>query len=64
MAIKIKGFGRKRDLNDIRDYTPETESVKNILTSQQNFKYTTNTGDNNTQLNIKAQISKGAIPPQ
>lgn len=31
MAIKIKGFGRKRDLNDIRDYTPETKQVKQIL---------------------------------
>ena len=30
MSIKIKGFGRKRDLNDIRDYTPNSEQIKNI----------------------------------
>lgn len=33
MAIKIKGFGRKKDFNDIRDYTPETKQVKTILMS-------------------------------
>ena len=38
MAIKIKGFGRKRDLNDIRDYTPETESVDKILKTAQKYK--------------------------
>lgn len=31
MAIKIAGFGWKRDLNDIRDYTPESTEVKKIL---------------------------------
>ena len=37
MAIKIRGFGRKRDLNDIRDYTPETKQVKELLRTTQTF---------------------------
>jgi C1A family cysteine protease len=32
MAIQVKGFGWKRDLNDLRDYTPEHEEVRKILT--------------------------------
>ncbi len=32
MAIKIKGFGWKRDLNDQRDFTPENSEIKKILT--------------------------------
>src|SRR4249919_1326585 len=31
MPIKIKGFGRRKDLVDVRDYTPETQQVKEIL---------------------------------
>ena len=33
MAIRVKGFGWKRDFNDPRDFTPEQEQVKKILTS-------------------------------
>ncbi len=32
MALKIKGLGWKRDLNDHRDYTPEHSEIKKILT--------------------------------
>lgn len=32
MAIQVKGFGWKRDFNDPRDFTPEQEQVKRILT--------------------------------
>jgi C1A family cysteine protease len=31
MAFQIKGFGWKRDLNDVRDYTPESAPIKTIL---------------------------------
>jgi len=33
MTIKIKGFGRKRDLVDVRDYTPETPVISNLAKS-------------------------------
>ncbi|MGD9533028.1 MAG: C1 family peptidase [Candidatus Nitrosocosmicus sp.] len=32
MAIRIKGFGWKRDINDPRDYVPETTKIQEILT--------------------------------
>ena len=32
MALKIKGFGWKRDLNDPRDLTPRHLEIKKILT--------------------------------
>jgi C1A family cysteine protease len=32
MPIQVKGFGWKRDFNDPRDFTPEQEQVKKILT--------------------------------
>jgi C1A family cysteine protease len=31
MAIKIKGFGRRKDFNDPRDYTPESQSINKIF---------------------------------
>ena len=53
MAIKIKGFGRKRDLNDIRDYTPETPQVKQLL--QQSIGEDSN--------GVRTQIRKSKIMP-
>jgi len=32
MPIKIKGFGRRKDLVDVRDYTPESKPIKQIRT--------------------------------
>ena len=32
MAMKIKGFGWKRDWNDPRDLTPDHQEIKRILT--------------------------------
>ena len=36
MAIKVKGFGWRKELPDHRDYTPEHEEVKKILTQNGN----------------------------
>lgn len=33
MPYKVKGFGWRRDLNDPRDFTPEREDVRKIVTS-------------------------------
>jgi len=33
MPIKIKGFGRRKDLVDVRDYTPETPVIANLAKS-------------------------------
>ena len=61
MAIKIKGFGRKRDLNDIRDFTPETKQVKELLVEADGLELKRNSRDS---LDIKVRISKGVIPSQ
>jgi C1A family cysteine protease len=37
MPIKIKRFGRKRDLVDVRDYTPETPQVRTLLKATEAF---------------------------
>ncbi len=34
MVIQVKGFGWKRDPNDQRDFTPEHEEIKKILTEK------------------------------
>lgn len=34
--FKIKGFGWKRDYNDIRDYTPNSEPIKQVLETAKN----------------------------
>lgn len=49
MAIKIKQFGRKRDLNDIRDYTPESDKIKPLL-KLGNFKNKVNLAAPNGEL--------------